>query len=80
MLRREPNTARVGQTIRFDYTNGSVTINVTKIMRREIEGIIQCGKRRDERGVFEKVEMVDYHEIFAYKNLGNPFKSMENAT
>ena len=36
MFRREPSTARVGQTLRFEYTNGSVTINVTKTLSRHI--------------------------------------------
>ena len=79
MLRREPSTARVGQTLRFEYTNGSVTINVTKTLSRHIEGIVQCGQGRGERRIFEKVEMVNNQEIFAYNNLGDLFKSMEKA-
>ena len=60
-------------------SNGGVTVNVTKSLSRHIEGIVQCGQGRGERRVFEKVEMVNNQEIFAYNNLGDLFKSMEKA-
>ena len=79
MLSRDPGTARVGQTLRFEITNRTVTVKVIRITRRYINGVIECGPQRGEEQMFEKIEMVHCKEIFAFSVLGDLYAAMESA-
>ena len=79
MLSRDLDTARVGQTLRFEITDETVTVKVIRITRRYINGIIECGPQRGKEQMFEKIEMVNCKEIFAYSVLGDIYSAMESA-
>ena len=61
---RKPSEARCGQTLRFEYTHGIITVRVLKIISQKLTCIIECGASRGEERVFDMIQVVNCKEIF----------------
>ena len=79
VVRRKPEDARIGQTLRFEYTQGPVTIRVVRTTSTEITGILECGRSRGQEKVFEKIEMQNCTEIFGSSILQQLYQKADSS-
>ena len=61
----QPDFARIGHTLRFDYEGNKTTVRVTRFTSNYVSGILDCGKDHGKSGKFDKIEMQDCQEMFA---------------
>ena len=75
-----PQDARLGQTLRFDYGDGYVTALIIRSLSLTVRGKIECGRDRGKEQDFTKIEMLDCAELFGSSSVQKLFNLTKNAT
>ena len=66
IIKQDPSTIYVGQTLRFTYgiSDAFITVLVTRATTKTLEGTIECGSNAGQKESYNREEILDCHDVF----------------